>query len=69
VKILRAVLDVIADLVVGDDWRVIVGIVVTLLAVAAVVALGWPAWWVPPLGAAVMLLVGVTSDPPTRRRP
>ena len=67
-KVLRAVVEVVQDLVIGDDWRVIVGIAITLLTVAGVHALGWPAWWVPPLGAAIMLIIGVTTEPPTRRR-
>jgi hypothetical protein len=68
VKVLRAVFEVVQDLVIGDDWRVILGIALTLLAVAGVHNLGWPAWWVPPLGASIMLIIGVTTDPPTRRR-
>jgi hypothetical protein len=67
-RVLRSIVAVITDLVIGDDWRIIVGIAVTLVAVAGVHALGWPAWWVPPVGAAAMLVTGVTSDPPSRRR-
>ena len=66
-KVLRAVAEVVQDLVIGDDWRIILGIALTLLATAGVHGLGWPAWWVPPLGTAIMLIVGVTTDPPTRR--
>ena len=65
-KVLRAVADVVRDLVVGDDWRVILGIALTLLATAGVHGLGWPAWWVPPLGTAIILIVGVTTEPPAR---
>src|SRR5207244_3174118 len=37
------------EFVVGDDWRIAVGVVVALAACAAVAASGAPAWWIVPL--------------------
>lgn len=43
------------DFVVGDDWRIAVGVVVALVATAALAARDVPAWWVLP-GAVIVLL-------------
>jgi hypothetical protein len=43
------------DFVVGDDWRVAVGVVVALGVTAAVAATGAPAWWLLPLAVALLL--------------
>jgi hypothetical protein len=43
------------EFVVGDDWRVAVGIVVMLGATAALAALGLPAWWLPPVATLAIL--------------
>ena len=43
------------DFVVGDDWRVAVGVVVTLGVTAAVAAAGADGWWIVP--PAVVLLL------------
>lgn len=56
-KAVRAVLAVLADLVIGDDWRVTVGIVVTLAVTAVLAHNDVPAWWLPPL-AVLALLAG-----------
>jgi hypothetical protein len=56
-KAVRAVTDVLADLVLGDDWRVSLGIVVTLALTGLVAHSGVPAWWIPPL-AVLGLLAG-----------
>lgn len=49
--------------VVGDDWRIAVGVTLTLALTAAVARTGIAAWWVAPLGA---LLVLTTSLRPGR---
>ncbi len=43
------------EFVVGDDWRVALGVVVTLGVSAAVAAAGLPAWWVAPLAVLAIL--------------
>lgn len=64
------VLDVVRDLVIGDDWRMVVGIAAMLLLIAGGRAAGLPVWWLPPVTVLVMLGVGVSSTPPdvSRRR-
>jgi hypothetical protein len=54
------------DFIIGDDWRIALGVVVGLAATAAVVHLAhWPAWWLLPGVVIVMLTVSVTAG--TRR--
>ena len=43
------------DFVVGDDWRVALGVVAALLVTYAVSRSSVPAWWIVPLGVAVLL--------------
>jgi hypothetical protein len=43
------------EFVVGDDWRVAAGVVLTLGATAALAALGWPAWWLAPIATLAIL--------------
>ncbi len=45
------------DFVVGDDWRVAVGVVVALAGTALLAHQGVAAWWLLP-GAVVVLLTG-----------
>jgi hypothetical protein len=47
------------EFVVGDDWRVALGIVVTLAAIAALEGLGLAAWWLGPLAAMTILRASV----------
>jgi hypothetical protein len=47
------------EFVVGDDWRVALGIVVMLGATAAVAALGLPAWWLSPIATIAILYLSV----------
>jgi hypothetical protein len=49
------------DFVVGDDWRVAVGVVVALGITAAVAATGAPAWWLLPLAVALLLYISLRS--------
>ena len=50
------------DFIVGDDWRIAVGVVVTITAVfvAAHHSLDW--WWLLPLAVAVLLGVSVAHE-------
>ena len=43
------------DFIVGDDWRVAVGIVISFGVTALLATTSVPAWWVLPLGAAAVL--------------
>ena len=43
------------EFVVGDDWRVAVGIVAMLGATAALAGLGLPAWWLSPIATLAIL--------------
>ena len=43
------------EFVVGDDWRVAVGVAVAIGIAAALVAVGVPAWWFLPLAVAAVL--------------
>ena len=46
------------DFVVGDDWRVALGVVVALAAAYGLVKAGIDAWWLPPV--AVVALLGLS---------
>jgi hypothetical protein len=43
------------EFVVGDDWRVALGVVVTLGVTAVIAALGLPAWFVAPIAIPAIL--------------
>jgi hypothetical protein len=47
------------DFVVGDDWRIALGVVVALGVSAALAATGVPAWWLLPLAVALLLYVSL----------
>jgi hypothetical protein len=43
------------DFVVGDDWRVALGVIGALAATYGVSKTSVPAWWIPPAAVAVLL--------------
>jgi hypothetical protein len=43
------------DFIVGDDWRIAVGIVVALAATALVATTSVPAWWIMPMAVVLLL--------------
>jgi hypothetical protein len=43
------------DFVVGDDWRVALGVVLAIAATALIVAAGLDAWWLIPAVVALLL--------------
>ena len=43
------------DFVVGDDWRIAVGVVAALAITAAIATTDVPAWWVLPAAVALLL--------------
>ncbi|MGA2006121.1 MAG: hypothetical protein ABSH27_00990 [Solirubrobacteraceae bacterium] len=53
---LRSVLRGVFEFVVGDDWRIALGIVIALAVTALVATSALAAWWVLPL--AVLALLG-----------
>ena len=53
------------DFVVGDDWRVAVGIGVAIAATAVLAAAGVAAWWFMPLAVAAVLGLSLLRE--TRR--
>ncbi|MDE3206230.1 MAG: hypothetical protein KGQ66_18635 [Acidobacteriota bacterium] len=52
---LRAFLAFWYDFVVGDDWRVAVGVVVALGAIYGVSRTSVAAWWIAPVAVVVLL--------------
>ena len=47
------------DFVVGDDWRVALGVAATLAATALIAAVGLPAWWLAPIATVAILHASV----------
>jgi hypothetical protein len=56
------------DFVIGDDWRVAVGVVAALAATAALVRAGVNAWWLTPLVVAVLLALSLRHAVTAARR-
>jgi hypothetical protein len=52
---LRALAAFLWDFVVGDDWRIALGVVVALGVTAVAAGSGLTAWWIMPLAAAALL--------------
>jgi hypothetical protein len=59
------------EFVVGDDWRVALGIVAMIATTAGLEALGVPAWWLAPVATIAILYRSVKrvrrSAVPSRR--
>jgi hypothetical protein len=54
------------DFIVGDDWRIAVGVVLTVGGVFSAAHHGFNWWWLLPLAVALLLGVSVTHE--LRRR-
>jgi hypothetical protein len=54
------------DFVIGDDWRIALGVALALGATAGLVHGGVNAWWLVPIATAVLL--GLSLAHATRRR-
>ena len=54
------------DFLIGDDWRLAVGVVITISGVFFVAHHGSNAWWLLPLAVALLLVISVTHE--VRRR-
>ena len=50
------------DFVVGDDWRVAVGIATALAVCAAVATSDVPAWWILPVAVAAVLYLSLRRE-------
>ncbi len=48
------------DFVVGDDWRLAVGVVIALGLTAVLAAASVAAWWATPVVVLILLVVSVT---------
>jgi hypothetical protein len=59
VTLLRRLASFVYDFVVGDDWRLAVGVGGALGVLALLVAAGVPAWWFLPLAVALLLAESV----------
>jgi len=55
------------DFVVGDDWRIAVGVVLALAVTAVVAGASVSAWWILPLAVAALLAFSVRRAAPPRR--
>ncbi len=56
------------DFVVGDDYRIALGVVVALGATAGLVRLGVSAWWLTPVLVVAMLALSVAEVAAKHRR-
>jgi hypothetical protein len=66
IKRVKAFFAFLYDFVVGDDWRIAVGVVVGLALTYAVSRTSVPAWWVLP--AMLVVLLPASLWVATRRR-
>ena len=64
---IRAVAQFLWDFVIGDDWRLAVGVASGLALTAVVAGAGVAAWWLLPLLAAAMLSASVWRGSRLRR--
>jgi len=55
------------EFVVGDDWRIAVGVVIALALTALAAGAGVAAWWIMPVAAAALLLASVWRASSPRR--
>ena len=49
------------DFVIGDDWRVALGVIAALAATYGMSRTSVPAWWLVPLGVIVLLPMSLCS--------
>jgi hypothetical protein len=55
------------DFVVGDDWRIALGVVLAFAVTAAVAGAGLAAWWIPPAATIGLLSLSVWRAAGPRR--
>ena len=56
------------DFVIGDDWRVAVGVVLALAATYGLHQAAWPAWWVVPVAVVILLPYSLWRTTRSQRR-
>ncbi len=66
-RLIRAAARFAWEFVVGDDWRIAVGVVLALALTALVASAGAAAWWIMPLAAAGLLATSVWRAAGPRR--
>jgi apolipoprotein N-acyltransferase len=54
------------DFIIGDDWRIAVGVVATVVGLFVAAHHGFNWWWLLPFAVALLLVVSVTHE--MRRR-
>jgi hypothetical protein len=57
-----------SDFLIGDDWTIALGVVLTVAVTAVLARAGIAAWWLPPIGVVVLLGRSLLSDTRTRSR-
>jgi hypothetical protein len=65
---MKALLRFIWEFVVGDDWRIAVGVIIALAVTALVAGANVPAWWILPVAVAALLAVSVWRAAAARAR-
>ncbi len=50
------------DFLIGDDWRLAVGVVITVSAVFGVAHHGVNVWWLLPLAVALLLMISISHE-------
>jgi hypothetical protein len=50
------------DFIIGDDWRIAIGVVATLTGVFVAAHHGTNVWWLLPLAVAALLALSVTHE-------
>jgi hypothetical protein len=55
------------DFIIGDDWRLALGVVVTITIVSVAAHQGADVWWLLPVAVAALLTVSVTHAARPRR--
>jgi len=56
------------DFLIGDDWRIALGVVVTLGVTAGLVQGGANIWWLPPVAVAALLALSLRRAMRAARR-
>jgi hypothetical protein len=57
------------DFVIGDDWRIALGVVIALGCAALLRAVDVSAWWVVPVAVALLLYVSLRREAGPQRPP
>jgi hypothetical protein len=57
---LRKLLVAVWEFIVGEDWRIALGVVTALALTALLADAGVPAWWLTPLAVLALLALSVT---------